>query len=154
MKKPVSRSYPKIIGFWTSSGRILPKLCQSDVKTHVYWCLKYDTLWWLIWGHITKCYKSACWWLNQCLTPPYDRNWTQLLLKVILHLSDNPFMFLNRVILHLTISSVISSGRGHMVQVHRGQNDRFGNFFEGVIRDTGDFGKSFWGVIRDIFSES
>ena len=94
VKKPVSRSYPKIIGFWTSSGRILPKLCQSDVQTHVYWCLKYDTLWWLIWGHITKCYNSACGWLKQWLTPQNDGKWTQLLIKIILHLSDDPFMFL------------------------------------------------------------
>ena len=75
VKKPVSRSYPKIIGFWTSSGRILPKLCQSDVQTHVYWCLKYDTLWWLIWGHITKCYNSACGWVKALID---TSKWSQL----------------------------------------------------------------------------
>ena len=75
VKKPVSRSYPKIIGFWTSSGRILLKLCQSDVQTHVYWCLKYDTLWWLIWGHITKCYNSACGWVKAVID---TSKWSQL----------------------------------------------------------------------------
>ena len=75
VKKPVSRSYPKIIGFWTSSGRIPPKLCQSDVQTHVYWCLKYDTLWWLIWGHITKCYNSTYGWAKAVID---TSKWSQL----------------------------------------------------------------------------
>ena len=75
VKKPVSRSYPKIIGFWTSSGPIGPKLGQSNVPTPAYWCLKYDTTRWLIRGHITKRDISTYGWL----TDLFDRSkWSQL----------------------------------------------------------------------------
>ena len=75
VKKPVSRRYPKIIGFWTSSGPIGPKLDQSNVPTPAYWCLKYDTTRWLIRGHITKRDISTYGWLTDLLD---TSKWSQL----------------------------------------------------------------------------
>ena len=106
VKKPVSRSYPKIIGFWTSTGPIVPKLGQSNVLASVYRCLKNDTTRWLIRGHITKCYISAQGWLNTLID---TSKWSQVsAVSVECHMT--PLGWLIRVFqrAHITFVNILS----------------------------------------------
>ena len=100
------RIYPKIIGFWTSTGPIVPKLGQSNVLASFYRCLKDDTTQWLIRGHITKCYILVKGWLNTLID---TSKWSQVsAVSVECHMT--PLGWLIRVFGwgHITFDNILS----------------------------------------------